>query len=63
MVHIISVDATLSGSGVKQKEKDVFSNTHMHTDCILITLFPACVSFFLYEPYLKELMSQFKQTY
>lgn len=33
--------------GVKRKENRSFSNTHMHTDCILIILFPVCMSFFL----------------
>ncbi len=31
----------------EKKRKRSFSNTHMHTDCILIILFPVCMSFFL----------------
>lgn len=63
-VHIVSVDATRSGSG---ENKRSFSNTHMHTDCILIILFPVCMSlplffFFLKEPCLKELTLRFKQS-
>ena len=41
-VHIVSVDATLSGSGGQTKIKRLTSNTHMHTDCILIVLLPLC---------------------
>ena len=57
--------------GVKHKKKNI-SDTHMHTDCILIVLFPVCmnccVGFFFVcvffksspEPRLKELTPQFK---
>lgn len=65
-VQIVSVDATLSGSGVERKETVFLKRTHTHTDCILIILFPVCMSLsrflFMQEPRLKELTSQVKQT-
>lgn len=51
--------------GSKEKRQS-FSNIHTHTDCILIILFPVCMSLsrflFMQEPCLKELTSQVKQT-
>lgn len=45
----------------KKKRKRSLSNTHMHTDCILIILFPVWMSFFLCRNLcLKEVTAQFK---
>lgn len=52
--------------GSNEKETIFLQHTHTHTDCILIILFPVCMSLsrflFMQEPSLKKLTSQVKQT-